>query len=181
MIIDLAFLAVLFLAIIKGLQKGLIIGLFSLLGFIIGLAAALKLSAVAAGYLAESTSISAKWLPLVSFIAVFVLVMILVNLGARVLDKTAEALMLGPVNKIGGIFFYLFLETIIFSIVLFFVVQMHWVSPETIKASTVYPWVEPVGPWVINGIGKIFPAFQDIFKDLQDFFEGLAQKVPKAE
>ncbi|HSB93557.1 MAG TPA: CvpA family protein [Flavitalea sp.] len=177
MVIDLAFLVMLLFAIIKGLQKGLIIGIFSLVAFIVGLAAALKLSSVVASYLAESTNISSKWLPFVSFILVFLLMVVLVNLGARLLEKTAEAMMLGPVNKIGGIFFYLFLETIIFSVILFFFVQVKWVGDETIASSKVYPYVQPIGPWVINGIGKIFPTFQDLFKDLEKFFEGVAEKA----
>ena len=177
MVIDLAFLVMLLFAIIKGLQKGLIIGIFSLIAFIVGLAAALKLSSVVASYLDESTTISSKWLPVISFILVFVLVVALVSLGGRLLEKTAEAMMLGPANKIGGIFFYLFLETIIFSVILFFVVQLKWVSDETIATSKVYPYVQPIGPWVIDGIGKFIPTFQDLFKDLQDFFEGVADRA----
>ena len=86
-------------------------------------------------------------------------------------------MMLGPANKIGGIFFYLFLETIIFSVILFFFVQLKWVSNDTISSSKVYAYVQPIGPWVINGIGQIFPMFQDLFKELQDFFEGVAEKA----
>jgi membrane protein required for colicin V production len=177
MVIDLAFLVMLLFAIIKGLRKGLIIGVFSLIAFVVGLAAALKLSSVVAAYLDESTTISSKWLPVISFVLVFILVVALVNLGARLLEKTAEAMMLGAANKIGGIFFYLFLETIIFSVILFFFVQLKWVSDETIASSKVYAYVQPIGPWVINGIGKIFPMFQDLFKDLQDFFQGVAEKA----
>jgi len=177
MIIDLAFLVMLLFAIIKGLQKGLIIGLFSLIAFIIGLAAALKLSSVVASYLENSTTISSKWLPVISFILVFILVVALVNLGARLLEKTVEAMMLGAVNKIGGIIFYLFLETVIFSVILFFFVQLKWVSNSTIASSKVYPYVQPIGPWVINGIGSVFPMFEGLFKDLQLFFEGLSEKA----
>jgi len=177
MIIDLAFLVMLLFAIIKGLQKGLIIGLFSLIAFIVGLAAALKLSSVVASYLSNSTTISSKWLPVISFILVFILVVALVNLGARLLEKTAEIMMLGAVNKIGGIIFYLFLETLIFSVILFFFVQLKWVSNSTIMSSKVYPYVQPIGPWVINGIGSVFPMFEGLFKDLQQFFEGLSEKA----
>ena len=177
MIIDLAFLVMLLFAIIKGLQKGLIIGLFSLIAFIVGLAAALKLSSVVAAYLGNSTTISSKWLPVISFLLVFILVVALVNLGARLLEKTAEIMMLGAVNKIGGIIFYLFLETVIFSVILFFFVQLKWVSNPTIASSKVYPYVQPIGPWVINGIGSVFPMFEGLFKDLQQFFEGLSEKA----
>jgi hypothetical protein len=31
---------------------------------------------------------------------------------------------------------------------------------------------------VINGIGKIIPLFKDMFAELENFFEKLAQKIP---
>ena len=40
--IDIAFLIVMIIAIFKGFSKGIVLGIFSLLAFIIGLAAALK-------------------------------------------------------------------------------------------------------------------------------------------
>lgn len=178
MIIDLAYLLVIIVAAIKGFRQGLIIGVFSLLGFIIGLAAALKLSAVVAEYLGESTGIGQKWLPVVSFLLVFIVVVVIIQLGARMLDSTAQTLMLGPANKFGGMLLNVIIQTIIFSVVLFFVVQMKWIGEDTIAGSQVYPWVEPVGPWVINGIGKVVPVFKDLFVDLQEFFEGVAEKIP---
>ncbi|MFZ1856027.1 MAG: CvpA family protein, partial [Chitinophagaceae bacterium] len=51
MLIDLIFAVILVLAILKGYQRGLVIGLFSLVAVIIGLAAAMKLSTVVAGYI----------------------------------------------------------------------------------------------------------------------------------
>src|SRR5689334_13478331 len=60
MLIDLVFALIIVMAIIKGYQKGLIIAVFSMIAFIIGLAAALKLSTVVAAYLKDNTSVSAK-------------------------------------------------------------------------------------------------------------------------
>src|SRR5687768_6754595 len=103
MIIDLLFLLAMVFAVIKGFQRGFIIGLFSIIGWIIGLAAAMKLSTVVAGYLDDSTNISAKWLPFISFILVFMLVVFLVQLGASLLHKTAESMALAPLNRLGGV------------------------------------------------------------------------------
>ena len=178
MLIDLAYLLLIIVAAIKGFRQGLIIGIFSLLGFIIGLAAALKLSAVVADYLGASTGIGEKWLPLLSFVLVFVIVVVIIQLGARMLDSTAETLMLGPANKFGGMLLNMIIQTIIFSVVLFFVVQMKWLGEDSVAGSKVYPWVEPVGPWVIDGLGKVIPVFKDLFVDLQEFFEGVAEKIP---
>ena len=83
MLLDVIAIALLVLAVYKGLSKGLIVALFSFIAFIIGLAAALKLSAIAAGYIGDTISISEKWLPVIAFIVVFLVVVLLVRLGAR--------------------------------------------------------------------------------------------------
>ncbi len=61
--IDVICLVLLALAIYKGFQKGLIVAVFAFLGIFIGLAAALKLSAMLAKALGNYTHIAASWLP----------------------------------------------------------------------------------------------------------------------
>ena len=51
MIIDIIVVIILILAAIKGFRQGLIVALFSVIAFIVGLAAAIKLSVVVAGLL----------------------------------------------------------------------------------------------------------------------------------
>src|SRR5688572_5269635 len=106
MIIDLFIAVLLVLAIIKGFSRGLIVGLFSLVAVIIGLAAALKLSAVVAGYIGNTVKVSENWLPVISFIVVFLIVILLVRLGAKAIEKTVELALLGWVNKLGGIILF---------------------------------------------------------------------------
>ena len=99
MMIDLITLALLVWAVIKGLYRGLVLAVFSLAAFIIGIAAALKLSAVTAGWLGESVNISAKWLPLVSFILVFIAVSLLINAAGKMLESTTEVCRISSSNK----------------------------------------------------------------------------------
>ena len=68
MLIDFIFAALMVIACIKGYQRGLILAVFSIVAFIIGLAAALKLSTVVADWMKDSISVSAKWLPFISFV-----------------------------------------------------------------------------------------------------------------
>lgn len=177
MIIDIAFVLVMTLAIFKGIRKGLILGIFSLLAFIIGLAAALKLSVIVAGWLNDSAGSFAKWLPLISFMLVFIAVVLLINLVARLIKKTMQFAMLGWLDSIGGIILYVCIYTIIFSIFLFFAEKMHLIKTETITASVSYPYIAQWGPKVINNIGSIIPIFKNMFTQLQDFFGGVAKKV----
>ena len=177
MIIDIAFVLVMMLAVFKGFSKGLILGIFSMLAFIIGLAAALKLSVVVASYLKDSAGSLSKWLPLISFTLVFLAVVLLVKLLARVIKRTMQFAMLGWLDKLGGILLYVIFYTIIFSIFLFFAAKLYLIQPLTIQDSKIYPYVAPWGPKVMDNLGKVIPIFKDMFTQLQDFFGGITKKT----
>lgn len=177
MIIDIAFVLVMILAIFKGFRKGLILGIFSLLAFIIGLAAALKLSVIVAAYLKDSAGSLSKWLPVISFMLVFIAVILLVGLLARLIKKTMQFAMLGWLDSLGGIILYVAIYTIIFGVFLFFASRLFLIEPSTIQDSKMYTYVAPWGPKVIDNLGKIIPIFKDMFTQLQDFFGSLAKKT----
>lgn len=176
MLIDVVFLILLLIAAYKGLRNGLIVALFSLLGFIVGMAVAVKLSAVAAQYIGTAVNISQRWLPLVAFILVFVAVIVLVRLGARALQGVVEVAMLGWLNRLGGVLFYALLYIFIFSIILFYLSQIHFIKPETEQTSVTYSVIQPLGPKVIEGLSAIVPLFTNMFKDLEAFFGGVLDK-----
>ena len=180
MIIDVAFLLTMLVAIFKGVRKGFIVGVFSLLAFIIGLAAALKLSAIVAKYLEQNVVTSTKWLPVLSFFLVFIVVVLLVGLGARLIKKTFALAMLGWLDKLLGIVLYIVLYTIIFSIILFFAEKMLLLKPHVISDSNTYNYIAPWGPKVIDNLGNIIPIFKDMFTQLQSFFKNLGKKSAEA-
>ena len=177
MLIDFTFAALLILAIIKGYQKGLILAIFSIIAFIIGLAAALKLSTALAAYLKDSISVSAKWMPFIAFALVFFIVVILVRLGAKLIEKTFQAVMLGWLNRIGGIVLYAALYLIILSIFIFYAEKLQLLQPEAIKSSQTYPFIQPWGPKVMDSFGRLIPVFKDMFTELGDFFNSLSNKI----
>jgi membrane protein required for colicin V production len=167
------------LAIIKGWQKGLIVGLFSLVAIFIGLAAAIKLSAVVANYIGRNVRISKQWLPIISFAIVFLIVVLLVRLGAKAIQKFAESIMLGLFNRLGGVLLYAAIYTIVFSVLLFYAEQVRLVKPETKEKSVTYEFVQPWGPKAMNAMGAVIPIFKDMFTDLQEFFGNVAKKAPQ--
>ena len=175
MIIDIVFVILIALACFKGLSKGFIMASFSALGFIIGLAAALKLSAVVAARLSVHTG-NAKWLPLLSFVLVFIAVAVLINIIGKLIQKTFETVMLGWANRLAGLVLYALLYSIIFSIFLFYAVQLRLISSETVAASIVYPYLQPMGPKVIGCLGTIIPWFRNMFSGLENFFSSAAKK-----
>ena len=169
MFIDVAYIILIAIAIFKGLGKGFIIAIFSVLGFIIGIAAALKLSSIIAVKISAHTG-SAKWLPAVSFLLVFLAAAFLVNLIGKIIQKTFETVMLGWVNRLAGIALFVLLYSIIYSVFLFYATQLHFISSNTIANSVVYPYLQPLAPKIINLIGSVIPWFKNMFSQLENFF-----------
>lgn len=177
MFLDLVFLVLLILAVVKGYRRGLIVGIFSFIAIVIGLAAAIKLSAVVAGYIGEAVKISDRWLPVISFLVVFIGVVLLIRLGANLLQKTVEVAMMGWANRVGGIILYVIIYMMVYSIILFYADQLKLIKEETIANSVTYAFIQPWGPRVIGGFAAILPIFKNMFADLELFFDGIARNA----
>ncbi len=179
MTIDILYFLLILSAIYKGYTRGFIVSVFSFFAIIIGLAAAVKLSAIVAGWLRESTNISSQWLPFLSFVIVMVGIILLIRLAANMLQKTFEFMFMGWANKIGGILLYAVIYTMIFSVLLFFTNKIGILKEETISASVTYPFVEPWGIKTIDGFGKIIPVFKGMFTQLESFFDAVSKRAAK--
>jgi len=174
MLIDVIFVIMIAYACIKGYSKGFIIAVFSFVGFFIGLAAALKLSAMVAGYLRDGMGMGNAYLPFLSFLLVFIIAVIVVNIIAHLIQKTMEMVMLGWLNRIAGILVYAFFSALLLSVLLFYGIQLHILSPETVNNSFSYPYLAPLGPKIIDSLGVTLPVFKNLFQQLQDFFGGFS-------
>lgn len=177
MVIDIFVAVLIAIAIIRGFQKGLVLAVFSILAFIIGLAAALKLSAVVADQLKDSVTISAKWLPFISFVGVFLVTVLLVRWGGKLIERSFKLILLGWVNRIGGVLLYTALYITVFSIFLFYAEKMNLLQPSVIHSSLTYPYIRPWGPKLIDGFGSVVPLFRDMFTQLENFFDNLSGKI----
>jgi membrane protein required for colicin V production len=175
MLIDVLFLFFILIAVFKGLRQGLIIAVFSGVAFVIGLAAAIKLSATVASWLKDSIHISVRWLPVLAFVLVFLSVALLVRWGGRLAEAAIDLAMMGWLNRLGGILLYTALYTIVLSVLLFYAVQVHILSPGTVSSSLTYPFIRPWGPVVIDGFARFVPFFKGMFAELEDFFGRLSR------
>jgi membrane protein required for colicin V production len=169
--IDIIFVIILIVAVIKGFSKGFIVALFSVIALIVGLAAAMKLSTVTAAYLEGSLQVSARWLSILSFILVFLAAAFVVRLGAKAIEKTVQLAMLGWLNRAAGILLYLVLYTIIFSVILFYIEKMGLLSETAISDSVTYGFIKPFGPASIDALGFVIPFFKNMFVELGQFFD----------
>ena len=159
----------------KGYTSGFIVAFFSLIGVLIGLAAAMKLSVTLADYF-TANGMQGKWVTLLSFVLVMFSVTVLVRWIAKLIQKSVEFVMLGWINRLGGIALYGLLYLTILSVLLFYLTRIGFVSDASVAGSVTYPYIQPLGPYFIDNIGKVIPIFKGMFNDLTVFFDGFTNK-----
>lgn len=174
MMLDILIAALGFMAIMQGLRNGLVMAVFSLLALVAGLAAATKLSAVVAVRLSAT---GYTWLPFLSFLLVFITVVLLVRIAGNIMQRAVQWSLLGWVNRLAGVAVYLLLYGIVISVFLFYLSEMRWLSAETSEKSFFYNLLYPIAPTVIEKLGAWIPVFKDVFIELQQFFGTLEDKI----
>jgi membrane protein required for colicin V production len=175
MAIDIIFVILLLLAVFKGLQRGLLVAIFSVVGCVAGLAAAIKLSAIVSVYLKDDMHMSSRWVPVISFILVFLAVVLLVRWLADMVEMAIDFAMMEWVNRLGGVALYVLLYISVYSVFLFYATQSGMIGHRTIDHSRSYNFIEPWGPAIMNELGRIIPIFKDMFGQLEAFFGGLSK------
>lgn len=179
MTIDIVYLVILLIAVVKGLQRGLIVAVLSVIALFVGLAAAIKLSAVTASYLHDSLHLAVKWLPVLAFVLVFVAIVLLIRWAASAMRSVGQAVMIGWADRICGVILYVTLYTSIYSVILFYANACSLLSAESVADSKTYPVLKSWAPTLVNGLGAIIPLFRDMFTQLEQFFEHIATLIKK--
>ncbi len=177
MIIDIIIIILAVLAAIRGLRMGLIAGVCSYVALIVGLAAAMKFSAVVAEKIGTAANVAGKWVPFVCFLLIFSLVTLLIRTVSSTVQKLTETLMLGIFNRVGGVVFFVLIYLSAIAILLFYVTKMNLIAENYFEISATYPFVKVLGEHAVNALGYIVPVFKNMFHDLELFFEAAAQKV----
>lgn len=178
MIIDIIYLILLCLFIYKGYHRGFIFALCSVTAIIIGIIGALKLSGLLSGTLIEKSPSLARWAPLITYILVFSLLVWLIRIGAKIVQKFLEMVALGFLNRLAGAILYGFLISFIFSGFLWISVKMDLFHGDILAQSKAFPILEPLAPLVVTFMGHLLPFFQSAFEDLNHFFDQVKQILP---
>jgi len=108
-------------AVFRGITRGFVMQLASLVALIAGIFLALKLSGFTARYLINLWSLDYEYLYIVSLAITFILVFILINILGNMLDKVVQTSQLSMLNKLAGAFFNVCKVLLIMGILLLFI------------------------------------------------------------
>lgn len=141
----------------RGLKNGLLIEVASILALIAGLFGAFHFSYLIADYLSKSWDWDESYINLVAFLSTFILIVIAVNLLAKLLTKLVNIAMLGLLNKLAGGFFGMLKVAVILGAFLVFFDRVNasfeFLGKETRQESVLYAPLRDIGAFVF---GKIF-------------------------
>ena len=147
----------------KGFTKGLIIELASLVAILLGIYAAFHFSVFASSILQNNLGIKSSYIPVISFVLTFLIVIILVFLLAKLIEGLINLVLLGLVNKIAGAVFSIVKAFLILSVLIFaFNIidsQSRMISGKTRDSSLLYKPLVRTGSFVMQwaNVNKLYP------------------------
>ena len=162
--LDIIIAIILFLFGFKGLRKGLIIEVVTLLAFGVGIYGAMHFSDFTAERLVEYIEVKPEYLNTIAFILTFILLVIAVNLIGRLVSKLVKTMNLGFFDRLGGFVFGVakgVLLCSLFVVVLNNLQVLGVVKEEAKQKSKLYPYVEQTVPYLYKG----FDLVKDFVKD----------------
>jgi membrane protein required for colicin V production len=144
--IDIIILIFIVLAVIKGFAKGFIISLTSLAGLVLGILFSIKYAGVLAVNLESVFGNHSKFIYIAAYILCFALIVFIVHIIGKSIEKVMEIAALGFVNRIGGsllgIVKVLFVFSAIFYLLKIIDPKSQIIKPETKQKSFFYQPLE---------------------------------------
>jgi len=159
--IDIIILLCLGWGIYKGFRKGFIIQSFVILALTLAIWGGLAFSGMLEPFLKKYLHINELACSVVSFIVVFLLIIILVYTSGYLVSKVADAMALGMINRLSGAAFGLLANALVLSVLILLFNRVNdkkqFIETETLEKTYLY-----------QPIGKVAPAIfpEKFFKKL---------------
>ena len=153
-----------------GFRKGFLMEVVSLLAFVLAIIGGFKLLHTGMELLDQHFEISGHILPYVSFILIFILIVVGLNLLGKLLKKVLDMTLLGSVDSLAGMILGTLKWAFGISLLLWLTAYVGLFLPEhIIDDSVLYYYVEPIAPITVDYISTILPFANGLFDAIEDF------------
>jgi membrane protein required for colicin V production len=172
--IDIAWASLAVFGIWKGWTQGLIISIFTAIAWGIGILGAIKLCTAASQFIQDKFDIHSQYLPVISFLAVFAIIALVIFMIGKSLEKVVEIAQLGFLNKLGGVILRVTIYTLLFSIFIWLMNEAGFISAPVKKQSKTYAFLDKASDYLINHISEYTPYVKKLFSELQEFLDKIS-------
>ena len=177
--IDVGILVILGFFCIKGLFRGIILEIFTLLGWIVGFVIALREKSLLASWMIESLKLPELPANILGFLVILFAIVLLLRWAGRALKYTTRWTFIGWLDRGGGFIFGaakgLIAASLLLSLFAVIPAQEAWEDRQ--EASILYEPVRSVAPAVFNFLLKAFPKAKDFYEEIRDGFTAEKQKT----
>lgn len=161
--IDIVILIPLLFGAYQGYKKGFSMTIFKMLALILGVILGFKLVHISAQFLAPHIGDANGFLPIISFLSVFILVIVGVNFTGKMVKKVLDMTLLGSFDNIAGAALNLLKWSFIVGTI-FWLMERGGIaiSEEQTKDSFLYPVLIKSSPAIIDFFSQIMPFASNI-------------------
>ncbi len=158
-ILDIIILILLAWGAFRGFTQGFILQVVTFIALIIGVWASIAFSDNMSEFLTKNMDITGKYLPVLSFVLIFVLVVVIAHLIGMLLTRFIEITSLGWLNRLGGVAFGILKMAFIVSVLLTIQNRMkekiHIISEKQIQTSLLHKPVSSLAPAVFPHLKQL--------------------------
>jgi membrane protein required for colicin V production len=149
----------------SGYKQGFLMELISLVAIFLGILAGFKLMGEGMILLQEKFNADKSTLPYISFIVIFIIVVVLVRLLGKWVKDSIDKSFLGTMDQSIGGLLGVFKTLFMLSIIIWIMDSLK-LSPRTdwTQGSWLYPFTAKLAPKTAAWIGGFLPLFKDIFR-----------------
>ncbi len=181
MAIDIIFIAVAGFGFYLGFSRGIIQTIFTVLSVLIGIMAAVKFSPAMTKFLETAFDSESSFMFLAGFLVTFVLTMFAIRMLARGLEGVLQAANINVINQLAGGLLLSALNTLLFSVLIWFSDRSHLISQSVKAQSQTYEYLIEF-PGYVWDAGKVLkPTFNDFWNHTVQFMDGLQETVEREE
>lgn len=154
-----------------GYKKGLLLEIVSLVALIVAIIGAFKLLDFGMDLLQPYFENWEQALPIISFILLFVGILLLVNLVGKIVKKILDMTLLGGLDNFAGSVIGLLKWAFGVSLVLWLGESIEIsISADMAEGTYIYPIVASIAPFVVELISDYMPFIQEVFDQLKSQF-----------
>jgi len=159
-----------------GVPSWYLVEVASLAALVLGIWGAIRFSYITSDFIVENINYTSKHLGIISFIATFIIIVILVYMVGKAVDNLIKVAQLGFINRLAGLVFGFIKSALILSIVIMvfdsFDETIHIIPKKTKERSLVYEPIRKLVP-------TIFPFVK--FWSTETFFDKKEDEEPKEQ
>jgi membrane protein required for colicin V production len=178
--IDLACGVVLAIAFFRGYNKGLIMAVFTIAGYVIGVFATMHLSFLISDYLSSNFNIPGTWLPFLAFALTFSAAVLIVNFIGKIIEKGLTRVLPTSFNRFLGSILYLGFAIILLSMIYEVATTASIFKEDLIASSFMAPHLETFTGIIEQNFGGVIPFVKNLFNEIDIYFQTLSGKIISA-